>query len=583
MPFRIKNTLSILLLLLLLVPAASNAQKEYPGEYFRSPMDIRLLLSGTFGELRSNHFHSGIDIKTNGAPGQKIYAIADGYISRINVSTYGFGKALYINHPNGYTSVYAHLDYFTGPIHDYVIEEHYSRESFEMTLYPSADRLPVRKGDVIAYSGNSGSSMGPHLHFEVRDAATQVPINPLHFGFDVKDFYRPRITRIKIYAADEHSLINGKNKHLAIPVEGWGENHRLSTTNPVRLSGSIGFGVQCYDQQNDTPNKNGVYSIKVFLDKRLISATVMDEFSFGETRYINSLIDYEEYMASKARIQRTEIDPGNKLSIYEITDNRGLAHLDDDLTHEVRIEVTDIHGNLSLLEFTVQGEKAASSTGSGILDQLPFDSLLFNYNGINRFNTGDFVLEAPAGAFYRSFRFSYEKNPAPEGAFASLHKVHNKFTPVHEAVTIALKPDGMDEALYGKALVVRVDDPGNVLVSAGGEYHQDGFVRTKIREFGNYSVSVDTVPPLIVPLDEKFYKDMALKTTLRFRIRDELAGIKSYRGTLNGRWILMEYDAKNDLLFYHIDDRLEEGPNPFRLEVSDMKDNIRIYETVLVR
>lgn len=582
MPHLHRHILILMSIAFLLTNFRGLAQDNYPRDYFQAPVDMRMLLSGTFGELRSNHFHSGIDIKTNGTTGAKIYAIADGYISRINVSAFGFGKALYINHPNGYTSVYGHLDYFTGPVHDYVIQEHYSRESFEMTLYPVAGELPVKKGEVIAYSGNSGSSAGPHLHFEIRDAATQKPINPLLFGYEVKDFYRPRITWLKVYAVDDGSRINGSKNDLKIQVEGWGEEHRLSRSAPIRVSGNIAFGIQCYDQQNDTQNKNGPYSVDVFVDGRLVSSTRMETFSFDETRYINSLIDYEEYVRSSMRIQRTEIDPNNALDIYDVALNKGIIFIDDTLEHTVRYEVKDVSGNVSVLEFNLRGEPASikdqPATGG-----LPSNPRMFYCHGTNTFENEYITLEAGKGAFYRSFEFTYDTGQPDHRCYSPIHQIHNRYTPVHEYISLAIKSHELPEKLRDKALVVKFDDNSSGFASVGGDYREDGFVHTRIREFGKYSIALDTIAPTIKPLNASSFSNLSGQSRIRFMIRDDLSGIRSYRGTLNGRWILMDYDAKNELLVYYIDSHMRVGRNEFRLEVIDMKGNISEFTTFMVR
>jgi hypothetical protein len=571
----------ILLFALCLQAGQAQAQKVYPGDYFRPPVDFSMLLSGTFGEIRANHLHSGMDIKTNGSEGAKVYAVADGYISRINVSPIGFGKALYITHPNGYTSVYGHLQYFAGAIHDYVIQEHYSRESFELTIYLQPGEIPVKKGDIIAYSGNSGSSGGPHLHFEMRNDASQDPINPLLFGYDVKDLYTPRITWLKIYAVDGGSRINGLNKDVKIQVEGWGKEHRLSSGVPATLSGNIAFGIQCYDQQNDSDNKNGTYEVKVFIDERLISLTRMETFAFANSRYVNSLIDYSEYMRSGMRFQRTEIDPGNKLPVYERLNTAGVIYVDEAEMHAVTYEVTDAAGNVSLLKFNVQGERAVGPE-SAPADHMP-DTTLFFYDRTNRFHKEGFLLEAPEGAFYRTFRFSYNKTGSIKGSFGGVHHVHDKYTPIQSAVTMGIMPAGLPARLRDKALVVKVDEGSNAFSSVGGTWESDDYVRTAVREFGNYTVAVDTIPPVITPVDPSSHKALAGRTTVKFTIKDSLSGIKSYRGTLNGKWILMDYDAKNDLLVYFIEEHMKTGSNEFRLEVTDMKGNSKLYQATMVR
>ncbi|MCU0371288.1 MAG: M23 family metallopeptidase, partial [Bacteroidales bacterium] len=331
-------------------------QKVYPTGYFRPPLDIRMLLSGTFGEIRANHFHSGIDIKTNGVEGAPVYAIADGYVSRIKVSAYGFGKALYVTHSNGYVSVYGHLNRYNQVIGDYVRKGQYRQESFEIELFPAAEELPVKKGEIIAYTGNSGSSGGPHLHFEIRDGSSQKPINPLLFGYDVKDLVRPRITRLKIYPEDEPARINGLDRSLSLQVEGWGEEHRISVPQAIRLSGNISFAIQVNDQQNDTDNKNGPYSVALYIDKKAAYRHRMETFSFDETRYVNSLIDYSEYVKNEVRLQRTKIDPGNRLGIYDLADNHGVFLFNDTLLHEITYEVKDVAGNTAILSFYIRSE-----------------------------------------------------------------------------------------------------------------------------------------------------------------------------------------------------------------------------------
>jgi murein DD-endopeptidase MepM/ murein hydrolase activator NlpD len=588
MPFALRS----LLFLFAVIFAISNqlsAQKAYPKDYFRSPMDIRLLLSGTFGEIRSNHFHSGIDIKTGGVEGKAVYAIADGYVSRIKVSAYGFGKVFYVNHPNGFVSVYAHLSRFNKATDDYVRKEQYRRESFEIELFPSENELPVKKGDVIAYSGNSGSSGGPHLHFEIREGATQKPVNPLLFGYEVKDFTRPKISSIKIYPEGDDASLNGSHKPARYLAEGWGLEHRLANNPLIRLSGNISFAIQVHDQQNDTDNKNGPYSISLFIDSVEVYYVRMETFSFDETRYVNSYLDYAEYVRNNIRLQRTRIDPGNKLSIYGNVLNKGVFQFRDTLVHTIRYEVKDVAGNISSLTFQVRSEKnaiALPASLSGNKD-LPANSKSqtadFNYATSNHFSTGSVILEAPTGVFYDSFIFKYDSVSRIAGTYSAVHRIHENTTPVHDFITLSIKPSGLPAKLRDKSLLVKIKTDGKSFSSAGGKWEQDGFVRAKIREFGSYSVAVDTIPPKINPLQKETFTNLAVQKYVKFSISDELSGIASYRGTLNGKWILMDYDAKNNLLVYTIDDQLLKGENIIRLEVVDMKNNRKTYETKLVR
>jgi hypothetical protein len=558
------------------------AQRTYPTDYFRPPVDFRILLSGTFGEIRANHFHSGLDIKTGGAEGAKVYAVADGYVSRIKVSPYGFGKALYITHPNGYVSVCGHLKGYNKVIGDYVGAAQYQAENFEIELFPSPDELPVKKGEVVAISGNSGSSGGPHVHFEMRDEATQKVINPLLFGYEVKDFFKPRITSVKIYPEDGNSKVNGSSKAVRYLAEGWGEGHRLAGNPAIRLSGNISFAIQAFDQQNDTDNKNGPYGIALCIDSLLVYEFRMETFAFDQTRYVNSLLDYEELVRNNVRLQRTCIDPGNKLDIYDEVKNRGVFKFSDSLTHTIRYEVTDVPGNVAVLEFRVQSEKSlVGSRESGVNAE---QSSTFNYNASNHFENASVILDAPKGVLYKSFEFRYDSARRVTGTYSSIHKVHNKYTPVHDYITLAIRPQGLPERLRPKAMLVKMNDEGGGFSSAGGAFEEpDGFVRAKIREFGNYAVAVDTIPPKIRPVNAESFKNLAGATAVKFTISDELSGIASYRGTLNGKWILMDYDAKNDLLIYTIDERLLAGQNAFELKVTDAKGNSATYKSGLTR
>jgi murein DD-endopeptidase MepM/ murein hydrolase activator NlpD len=562
------------------------SQSSYPKDYFRPPLGIRLLLAGTFGEIRANHFHSGIDIKTGGVEGSPVYAVADGYVSRIKVSGSGFGHALYVTHPNGYVSVYGHLSKYNKNIEKLVKDFQYRKESFEVELFPAAGEIPVKKGDIIAYSGNSGSSAGPHLHFEIRDAASEKPINPLLFGYDVKDQFRPRITLLKIYPEDENALINGNHRTYTYPVEGWGEEHRINTSQPIRLSGNISFAIQDSDQQNDTDNKNGPYSTALYIDKKLVYEYKMETFAFDESRYINSLLDYAECMKSGAILQRTKIDPGNKLGIYDVRGNHGTFSFTDTLQHLITYEVKDVPGNTAVLSFKVKSsvvsrQSSVVSQQSTANGQRPTAN--FNFNSSNHFETASVILDAPSGCFYDSFVFKYDSARRIAGTYSAVQKIHDIYTPVEDYMTLSIKPKGLPERLRDKALIVKISDDGKSFTSAGGNWENTGFVTAKIREFGDYSISVDTIPPKITAINPESFKNLAGQKMIKFTISDELSGIASYRGTLNGKWVLMEYDPKNDLLYYTIDDRLLAGQNSFSLEVTDGKGNRKVYSAKLVK
>lgn len=567
-----------LMMILALTATSVRSQSAYPTNYFRSPVDHKILLSGTFGELRSNHFHSGIDIKTNGSKGEEIHAIADGYVSRIKVSTWGFGNTLYITHSNGYVSVYAHLDRFNEGIAAWVKDQHYKKESFELNEFPEKGKMPVKKGEVIGYSGNSGYSFGPHLHFEIREEATQKPLNPLLFGIEVRDHTRPRIQALRIYPFGESSLVDGVNTAKTFSVDGWGEQYRLKGYDTVDVRGPFYLGIRTYDLLDDAANRNGVYSVELLVDDTLVFSYLMERYSFAETRFINSLIDYAAYIREKVRFQKSRVEPNNRLSIYRDVKNNGVVNFPDAGLHQVRYVVRDVKGNTSALSFYVNFENAGLEKEFAISPQR--DAHFFNYEQENIFETEEIRFEAPEKAFYDSFIFSYDTASAPEGAFSRLHQIHENTTPIHRYCTLSIRPEllPLEDSLKEKLLLASSNDKGE-WESAGGDY-ENGYVKTRIRDFGGYFVAIDTIPPNIEPLDKKWEGQLKQGRKIRFRVKDDLSGIGEYRGELNGEWLLIQQDAKNDLMFYTVDEHVKPGKNDFILKVIDQKGNESEYRAV---
>jgi len=568
----------LLLFLILKITTGQQIKGDYPGEYFQSPVDFRILLSGTFGELRSDHFHSGIDIKTAGVEGKKIFAVADGYVSRIKVSPYGFGRALYITHPNGFTSVYAHLQKFNSNIQQYTIQKQYDKRSFAVDIPVEKNKIMVKKGDVIAYSGNTGGSGGPHLHFELRSSNSQYPINPLLFGIEVKDWIRPKILAIKIYPVNANSTINDKCDTVVIATEGWGPDYRLPKNDTLNLTGEFAFGIQTYDLLNDVNNKNGPYSIEFYIDSLLSFSIYAETFSFGETRYLNSMIDYEEFKKTKRRFVKTYIAPNNKLSIYRKVINDGTYIFDDDQLHQLMYKVTDVMGNVSTLAFYVQGNNLAGDTLAFPTPDVPTSSN-FLYDRSNQFTNDDLKLDMPVGSLYDNFEFKYKQSAPTKGSYSKLHHVHNKYTPVHKYYNLSIKVDSIPDNLTDKLYISRYDNGKSK--SVGGEYNH-GWVETRAREFGDFHVVADTINPYIKALNIYNGKNIGTQYSIRMKISDDESGIESYTGTLNDEWILMDYDAKYDLLVYHFDDRLKKGNNIFKLKVKDKKGNTNLFEAKLV-
>ena len=565
------------ILFFLIISYQLSSQEKYPQSYFISPLDIPLHLSGTFGELRSDHFHSGIDIRTGEIEGLKVYAIADGYVSRIKVSSGGYGYALYITHKNGFVSVYGHLQQYLGSIKDYVLNEQYRRESFEVDLYPAKDLLEVKQGEVIALSGDSGGSGGPHLHFEIRDGATEKVINPLLFGFTVVDTSPPVINILMVYPADRSAIIRNKNKTSEFLVQGGNGKYSLAGKDTLAISGKVYFGINTIDLFNNGNNKNGVYSVKVMVDSNIFFQTEMKTFSFDETRYINSLLDYPERILNNRWIQKSYIQPNNHLSIYKNVQNRGIVNFNDENVHSIVYQVADATGNLSSLRYYVKSNFIAGD--SSMVEKQLDEKRFFNYTTANTFEGEGVLLEVPGDALYDTLMFTYELLPAIKKSVSKIHRLHYQTTPIHTYCSLSIKPDSLPITLRNKALIAKIDDEKGI-ISAGGAW-DEGFVKTQIREFGKYCIIVDTVSPKITGLNITNNKDISVQKTIQVQISDELSGIGYYRGTLNDKWILMEYDAKNDLLTYRYDERLAKGENNFKLTVTDKRSNVSVYRVKL--
>ena len=332
---------------------------KYPITDFRQPLDIMPpALAGSFGEIRGNHFHSGIDFRTNQREGYPVYAVADGYISRLRVQNSGFGQALYLNHPNGYTTVYGHLQRFAPKIAAVLKNLEYEQKSFEIDEFPEATLIPVRKGEVIAWSGNRGSSGGPHLHFEIRDTKTEETINPQFFGINIPDNIPPVIHSLYVYRLNGKTFNESTSKQ-AIGITG--ASGKYKALAPVSLTGEVGFGIVVTDRHNGLSGTNGVYSIQLELDGKMIYTSALERFSFENSKAINSHIDYPTYINTKRSIQKSFVDPGNPLKIYSGLVNGGKINFNDGASHQLRYIITDSKGNASILPFTVNAGTAPNA------------------------------------------------------------------------------------------------------------------------------------------------------------------------------------------------------------------------------
>lgn len=546
------------------------AQNNYPKDYFRSPLDIPLQLSGNFGELRSNHFHAGFDFKTQQKEGLNVYAAAEGYISRIKISHGGYGKAIYITHPNGYTTVYGHLQSGFGEIEKFIINEQYKAKSYEIELLLQPTDLLVKKGEIIAISGNTGGSDGPHLHFEIRDTASEKIINPMYFGFDteIKDTKKPFFMGLYVYPIDENSVVNQSKRPLLLTYDQQVNGDYLA--EKIAANGKIGFGIVVNDYDDVSWNTNGAFKVETFLNGNLSFGYTFDTFSFDETRYINALIDYERFKSEKQRIQKLfSINP-YPLSILKTDADFGIINVTNNVTKLYKIEVSDFHGNTSRICIPI----SHSNTSSVVAEKPKTSKYHVKTKRDNIFSLENVTVTIPTNTFYEDFYMDFEvKN--------NTVKVHRDIIPAHSSFQIAFEDSISSEKDREKMFIGLFD--GKKINHYTTKRHKNTFsIYTKT--LGEYRLVKDTVSPEIILAKNIAEKWISDRRTIHLTISDDLSGIKSYEGYLNGKWILLEYESKLKRLTHKLSDGIvAEGKNELKVIVTDNVGNSTIFETHFFR
>jgi len=543
------------------------SQTVYPVNYFSSPLQEGMRVGGSFGELRPNHFHSGVDIKTERI-GLRLYAPADGYISRIRVSPFGYGNALYINHPNGYKTVYGHLNAYTKTVADYIKTKQYEKQEFSVNLYPLPDEFPVKKGDLIGYTGNTGRSSGPHLHYEVRKIEGDVPVNPLLF-YPIADTFVPEIFTLGVYGIPGKGVVNGLQKKLINVIKSVPD---YSIKESLTAYGQIYTGIEVYDYLRSGAGKASVYKLELYVNSKLIYATVMDAFSFFESGYINTFIDYESRINLNKRIQRTYVTPNNKLDIYTALENSGIVTINDGQVYTFNYVATDFNNNKTELKFKITGKKQIIPANK------PGDIKL-QWNTDNYFSTSDVQLQVYRMTLFEDTSINYSKTPCKLSKYSDLHTFTGEYIPFFSKAQLDISPKNIPENLVTKAVIARLLKNGTY-ESVGGDY-KNNFISGKISSFGSYFVALDTVAPVMEWTNVSNKLNVRSLAKIQFRIRDNLSGIGSYNAYINNKWILLEYDGKSDMFTYTIEKEHFKKENILKLLVSDTKDNILTYTTIL--
>ncbi|MHB8258983.1 MAG: M23 family metallopeptidase [Bacteroidia bacterium] len=521
------------------------------------------LLTGNYGEVRPNHFHAGIDFKTHPSEHLPIYAVADGYVSRLKISSFGYGKVLYITHANGLVSVYGHEYAFADKIKTYAEAAQEIAQTFEIELFPKPTDLPVKQGEVIGYTGNTGSSQGPHLHFEFRDEKSEAPLNPLRY-LKVEDVVAPRIQSIALYSEDKLERL--------LP--------NIKKTDTLKTSYAIGFGISCYDYEQVNGNKNNIYKAEMYVDGKLYYRHILDSIPFDLARYVNTYADYNAKKQRGVTIQKLFKTKNNELPIYKTINDKGFISFTDNAPHAIRIVVYDFYNQKDEVSFCVKNtntnpqpfqkgrERATQVLPLGKDLGWVIQDCMLPY----KVSTADYSIDLPAKSLYEDvpLTITYQNN-------ILLFTTKEYSIPFQNNCTITLKvPQPLLK--YSDKLCIADVTGGKSYV--GGTF-ENGTVKASTKTFGKYIVDMDTVAPQIKLITQKktAYKSGDI---IYFKVSDAYSGIGVFKLFINGKWHLAEYEYKNNTIYFTVDDKLPKGKVMLNLQVSDKRNNQANLQTTLL-
>jgi hypothetical protein len=535
--------------------------------FFSSPLSIPLKLTSTFNELRLNQFHPGIDFSTNDTIGIPVLASGDGYISRIKISPTGYGKAIYIIHPNGLMTVYGHLSKLNDTLQNFMTKMQYIHQSFDVDQFFTAKQFPVKKGDLIGYSGSTGLASGPHLHFEIRDASGEsYPLNPLAYHLAVTDSVAPKLYQLVLYDEQKKDSLFFDKAQIFYSVSKNNSTYQIAGDTLFSPFSETAFGIKAWDFWNvsDTENPMGVYSLEENFDDEKVFSFQMNRLDFGEARYVNACMDYAQAESKSEYYYRLFRLPGNFSPLYSNEIHNGIIDISDRKTHVVEIIARDFFGNTSKLIFKIKWKNNLLKSNFS----LPASSRILLVNKPNTFFQNDFGFSLPKNAVYADYAMPFSiTGSLTKNIYSKIYSLGNEDEPIHSAGTIKILPDkSIPENLKKKSIIVYRNGRGN---TSGKTSKWDGnFLSASFTSFGDYFIEIDQTPPTIQMKNLK--ANDTLKTNfISAIINDDLSGVESYTATIDGKWILMEYDLKNNLITYTVDKNLIAGKHVFELTVND--------------